>query len=709
MTTDALPSQQAVRGAVEPILSARNLVIDVPSEHGMTRLVDGVSFDVYPHEVFGLVGESGSGKSMTMLAVMGLLPDPVRLTSGEVILRGRDLTRLSFEEMRSVRGKSMSMVFQDPMTSLNPVLRIGPQIAETVRLHNRTFGREQIRARVIELLDLVGIPDPERRYQQFPNEFSGGMRQRVMIAIAMANDPDLLIADEPTTALDVTIQAQVLKVLARVREKTGAAMVLITHDLGLVAETANRVAVMYGGRLMEQAPVESIFGEPCHPYTVGLISSLPRLDRSVAELYSIPGQVPNLARRPSGCVFHPRCAMAKGRSPCSNELPALREIVPSHRSACHFAEETGRFEREAAASLLEPHGVRESRSSSDQVHPALKVEGLTKDFQIRRRKGWGHDQLRAVRDVSFSLSNGRTLGLVGESGCGKSTLGRLILRLIEPSAGAIWLKGDDISTMRPSRLRAKRKELQVVFQDPYASLDPRMTIHEVIAEPLRINGRYSAERVIELLGYVGLSPDVAMRRPPEFSGGQRQRIAIARALALGPEVMVLDEAVSALDVSIQAQVINLLKSLQRKLGLSFLFISHDLSVVHHISDDVAVMYLGKLIEFGSRDQVFANPAHPYTQALLSAIPVPDPARAKAASRIVLAGDIPNPLSPPSGCAFRTRCFKATDYCAQVEPQLIERTGPTHLSACHYATEEAAGSAVRDDRQTVGQSRISAKP
>ncbi len=402
--------------------------------------------------------------------------------------------------------------------------------------------------------------------------------------------------------------------------------------------------------------------------------------------------------------------MANGRSVCNTELPALREIGPSHRSACHFAEETDRFAQQAATSLLEPQGIRDSRSAvSDQVGPALKVDGLTKDFQIRRRKGWGHDQLKAVRDVSFSLPKGRTLGLVGESGCGKSTLGRLILRLIEPTAGAIWLKGDDISTMRPSRLRAKRKELQVVFQDPYASLDPRMTIHEVIAEPLRINGRYSVERVIELLGYVGLSPDVATRRPPEFSGGQRQRIAIARALALGPEVMVLDEAVSALDVSIQAQVINLLKSLQSRFGLSFLFISHDLSVVHHISDDVAVMYLGKLIEFGSRDQVFARPAHPYTQALLSAIPVPDPSRANAASRIVLAGDIANPLAPPSGCAFRTRCFKATDYCAQVEPQLVERTGPAHLSACHYAAEGTARSPVREDRHAVGQPKIAAKP
>jgi peptide/nickel transport system ATP-binding protein len=673
----------------EPILSVRNLVIEVASEHGVTRLVDGATFDVFPHEVFGLVGESGSGKSMTMLAVMGLLPSPVRQASGEVILRGRSLTNLSFEQMRKIRGKSMSMVFQDPMTSLNPVLRVGRQIAETVRLHNPQMSKAEVYARVIELLNLVNIPDPERRFQQYPNEFSGGMRQRVMIAIAMANDPDLLIADEPTTALDVTIQAQVMKVLASVRAKTGAAMVLITHDLGLVAETANRVAVMYGGRIMERAPVDPVFGEPRHPYTVGLIASLPRLDRNVAELFSIPGQVPNLANRPTGCVFHPRCALSSGRAPCREELPEFREVGPGHRTACHYAEEVPDWSRKAAATLAaeEGHDRNVVRKTSGAEVPVLRVEQLSKDFAIRRRKGWGHDQLKAVRDVSLSLGRGRTLGLVGESGCGKSTLGRLILRLIDPSDGEIWLKDVDVTTMRPLLLRPKRKELQVVFQDPYASLDPRMTVHEVIAEPLRINGRYDAARISELLRHVGLSPEVAQRRPPEFSGGQRQRIAIARALALGPEIMILDEAVSALDVSIQAQVINLLKSLQREFGLSYLFISHDLSVVHHISDDVAVMYLGKLIEFGSCEQVFASPAHPYTQALLSAIPVPDPARARANQRIVLSGDIPNPLAPPSGCAFRTRCFKATERCAREEPSLIERTGPAHLSACHYADEE----------------------
>jgi peptide/nickel transport system ATP-binding protein len=513
------------------------------------------------------------------------------------------------------------------------------------------------------------------------------MRQRAMIAIAMANDPEMLIADEPTTALDVTIQAQVLDVLARIRARTGAAMVLITHDLGLVAESADRVAVMYGGRMMERAGVGATFSEPRHPYTVGLISSLPRLDRSVTTLYSIPGQVPNLAKRPPGCVFHPRCGLSNDRVACREQIPAFRDVGPHHQVACHFAEETVQWARAIARPPAAADAALALRP--DKASPALEVAGLRKDFHIRRHRGWGRDTLSAVRDVSFVLTSGRTLGLVGESGCGKSTLGRLILRLIDSSGGVIRLKDDDITTMRPARLRPKRSELQVVFQDPYASLDPRMTVHEVIAEPLRINRRYDRKRIEELLVAVGLSAEHAQRRPPEFSGGQRQRIAIARALALGPDIMILDEAVSALDVSIQAQVINLLKDLQSKLGLSYLFISHDLSVVHHISDDVAVMYLGKLVEVGSRDQVFHSPAHPYTQALLSAIPLPDPVRARAGTRIVLSGDIPNPLAPPSGCAFRTRCFKATDDCALVEPVLSERTGSGHLSACHFASPAGA--------------------
>jgi peptide/nickel transport system ATP-binding protein len=684
----AIIGKRAIAEASTPILSVRDLVIEVPSAQGTTRLVDGASFDVHPHEVFGIVGESGSGKSMTMLAVMGLLPHPVFLASGEVLLRGERLTNFTFEQMRRVRGRKMSMIFQDPMTSLNPVLRVGTQIAEVIWLHNRLMTKAQVRERVIELLDLVGIPDPRRRSSQFPNEFSGGMRQRAMIAIAIANEPDLLIADEPTTALDVTIQAQVMNLLASVRERKTAAMVLITHDLGLVAEVADRVAVMYGGRMMEQSPAATTFSEPLHPYTLGLIASLPRIDRDLGELYSIPGQIPELSKRPSGCVFHPRCGLFDGRAPCRQTIPAFRPLAPEHMVACHFAEEMPAWARREALKLDAAQRRLVTRTGAVGVtpQPALKVDRLSKDFRVRRSRGWGVDRLPAVSDVSFALQKGRTLGLVGESGCGKSTLGRLILRLLEPSAGVVWLRGDNISNMHPRLLRDKRRELQVVFQNPYASLDPRMTIYEIIAEPLRINGRYKPERIRELLRQVGLSQEVAKRRPPEFSGGQRQRIAIARALALGPEVMILDEAVSALDVSIQAQVINLLKSLQKELGLTYLFISHDLSVVRHISDEVAVMYLGRFVEYGTREQVFSAPAHPYTRALLSAVPQPNPARARHESRLILSGDLPNPTSPPSGCPFRTRCFMATSRCAEEVPELAPRTALTHLTACHFATD-----------------------
>jgi peptide/nickel transport system ATP-binding protein len=671
--------------AIDPdvILSVRNLSIEVPKASGNVRLVDDVSFDVRQNEVFGIVGESGSGKSLTMLAVLGLLSHPLKIVSGSIRLRGQELTDLTFEQMRKIRGKTMSIVFQDPMTTLNPVLRVGAQIGEAVRLHNPKLNQQQIRDRVIELLSLVGIPNPQQRYRQYPNEFSGGMRQRVVIAIAMANEPDLLIADEPTTALDVTIQAQVMRVLAEVRQRTKAAMVLITHDLGLVAETADRMAVMYGGRMMESAPAGSLFSDPAHPYTAGLITSLPRVDREVGELYSIPGFVPDPANKPRGCVFHPRCAMSNGRAQCRDDKPQLAPRGTHRAVACHFSDETPAWR--AAQERLMEQSVDHKRmlDATETLEPILKVSGLTKEFQVGFKFLRGSQSLKALRDISFELPRGRTLGLVGESGCGKSTLARVLLRLFEASGGNVILNGEPFMTMTGTKLRTKRRDLQVVFQDPYSSLDPRMTIHEVIAEPLRIHGRYDPNRVDELLAHVGLTPDAGKRRPPEFSGGQRQRVAIARALALNPDVLILDEAVSALDVSIQAQIINLLRNLQNDLGLTYLFISHDLSVVRHISDEVAVMYLGRIIEHGPVRRVFEHPAHPYTQALLSSIPRPDASGKQTHSRIILSGDLPNPLSPPSGCTFRTRCFRAVEECARIEPELKARTAEDHLSACLF--------------------------
>ena len=666
-----------------PILSVRDLVVEVPTGERCTRLLDRVSFDVYPHEVLGIVGESGSGKSMTMLAVMGLLPSPIRMVGGQVQLFGEDIAGLSFDRMRAIRGRRISMIFQDPMTSLNPVLRIANQIGEAIALHQSDMPSSRIRSRIVDLLELVGIPDAARRANQFPHEFSGGMRQRAMIAMAIANDPALLIADEPTTALDVTIQAQVMEVLAHARARTGAAMILITHDLGLVADSANRVAVMYGGRIVEESTVEKVFPNSRHPYTAGLLASLPRIDRRRAELYSIPGQVSDLRKQPSGCTFHPRCGLGGERKTCIETLPELIATGDNHRVACHFWQETAAWaQREAEDNRSQIVAPIRAHVAKDAPF-TLKVDNLHKTFKIRRSRGFGSDRLSAVGGVSFELKQGQTLGLVGESGCGKSTLGRVILGLHDATYGSVILKGRNISGMKPRTLRLLRRHMQVVFQDPYASLDPRLTAGEIIAEPLRINRMYRPERVIELLREVGLGPESALRQPSEFSGGQRQRIAIARALALNPDLMVLDEAVSALDVSIQAQVINLLKKLQEKLGLAYLFISHDLSVVRHISDHVAVMYLGKIVEIGEREQIFDAPSHPYTQALLSAIPHPDPG-GSGGQRIILKGDLPNPLKPPSGCAFRSRCFKAQAICASEEPRLVRPAATDHPTACHFA-------------------------
>lgn len=677
MTPLAMPADQ-------PLLSVRDLVVEAHSPHGPIRLLDGVSFDVAANEALGIVGESGSGKSITMLAVMGLLPPGLRIVRGEIWLRGRNITSLSFNEMRTIRGREMAMIFQDPMTSLNPVRRIGSQIEEAIRIHNPSMARSAVRDRAVELLALVGIPDAPRRATQYPNEFSGGMRQRAMIAMAISNDPDLLIADEPTTALDVTIQAQVMQVLANVRERTNAAMILITHDLGLVAETTRRIAVMYGGRIAEMSGIEAVFDDTKHPYTAGLLASLPSVTRQREKLYSIPGHVPDMRRRPSGCVFHPRCGMSNNRESCRTTVPELRPAGATHMAACHFADETGNWAKKTDQAL--PVATR-SAARIKEGSETLIVDHVRKEFSIRRAKGWGTDKLVAVNDVSIEIKEGETLGLVGESGCGKSTLGRVVLNLHPATSGSIMLRGKNLLNLSARQFRAVRKEMQVVFQDPYASLDPRMSIAEIIAEPLRINGIYDAARVTELLNQVGLSPEAASRKPSEFSGGQRQRIAIARALALRPNLLILDEAVSALDVSIQAQIVNLLQDLQKELGLSYLFISHDLSVVRHISDRVAVMYLGQIVETGTRDQVFDAPAHPYTQALLSAIPSPSAARA-GKKRIILKGDLPNPLKPPSGCVFRTRCFKAQDICAQLNPELLPRTGPGHLSACHFAGQPA---------------------
>jgi peptide/nickel transport system ATP-binding protein len=691
-----------VSGPLAPaLLEATGLSVTFPTRDGDVRAVRDLSFTLERGETIGIVGESGSGKSTVALGVLGLLPKYARVT-GSVRLMGRELVGLREEEMAKIRSSTIAYIPQDPLTSLNPAFTVGYQVAETIWTR-KSATKEEARGRAIELLEIVGIPKAADRADDYPHQFSGGMRQRVVIAIAMANDPDVMIADEPTTALDVTIQAQVLEALRAAKNETQASLILITHDLGVVAGMADRVMVMYAGKPVETAPVDAIFYESRMPYTLGLLGSLPRMDTgSRAPLRPIPGSPPSLLNLPPACPFAPRCPIAYQR--CLTEEPALTGVGPDHATACHRSAEltpgdTGLFapswaDTESAGS----DGALVSTEVSgdgDRPQPAaangalIEVHDLVKHFPIRGGRLIRHQiaEAQAVSGVSFDLVEGETLGLVGESGCGKTTTARTVLQLLPATSGSVRYQGTELTGQSRRQLRPMRQHLQVVFQDPYASLDPRMPVGEIVAEPLRVHGRWDRktgpERVDRLFELVGLNPEHRNRFPHEFSGGQRQRVGVARALALDPKVLVLDEPVSALDVSIQAGIVNLLEELQDRLGLAYLFIAHDLSVVRHICDRVAVMYLGKIVEIGTGAQVYETPSHPYTQALLSAVPVPDPVVERQRRRILLSGDVPSAIMPPSGCRFRTRCWKAQEICAQEEPTLTER-GQGHPVACHFA-------------------------
>jgi peptide/nickel transport system ATP-binding protein len=652
------------------LLSVANLKVRFETSHGPIHAVDGLSYEVGRGEIVALVGESGSGKSVSALAVLRLLPRRKTIISGQIRFEGRDLLVLPEGEMRPVRGRAIAMIFQEPMASLNPVLSIGMQLTEPLKVH-LGLSDAAARARALDLVAQVGVTDPERRLDQYPHQLSGGMRQRVMIAMALSCEPRLIIADEPTTALDVTIQAQILDLLRESSRRLGIALVIITHNLGIVARYADRVNVMYAARLMEEAQADRIFATPRHFYTLGLLRSIPRLDEDRrTELATIEGLPPDLRDPPKGCRFAPRCG---ARIAACDDAERMVEVAAGHHSACIRASAVT-VTREAPA----PAAARRPRAGDA---PVLAVTGLAKHFPIAAAA-----TVRAVDGVTLAIRRGETLGLVGESGCGKSTVGRLILGLDTPTAGRILIGGSEVTSRALRDFRGFRHKSQMVFQDPMSSLNPRMTIGRFIAEPLLVHRmapsrRAARERVAELLGQVGLFPYMADRYPHELSGGQRQRAGIARALAMEPSLIVCDEPVSALDVSIQAQVINLLEKLQDRHALSLLFISHDLAVVRHIADQVAVMYLGKIVERAGCDAIYGEPRHPYTRALLDAVPVPDPAAERGREKRRLAGEIPSPFDPPSGCVFRTRCPIASERCAHEVPELRE-VASGHFAACH---------------------------
>ncbi|MFL4904488.1 dipeptide ABC transporter ATP-binding protein [Streptomyces sp. MMS24-I2-30] len=685
-----------------PVLSVRDLTISFPSETGPVQAVRGVSFDVLPGRTLGIVGESGSGKSATAMGVMGLLPDAARV-SGRVLLGGRDLVGLNDRQLSAVRGNDIGMVFQDPLSALTPIFSVGRLLSDALRVH-QDLTKQAAWNRALELLDLVGIPEPQRRARSFPHEFSGGMRQRVVIALAMANSPKVIVADEPTTALDVTVQAQILGVLRTAQAETGAGVVLITHDLGVVAGYADDVAVMYAGRIVEQAGVHELFEHPAMPYTVGLLGAVPRPDaRADRPLVPIGGEPPSLVGLPAGCPFADRCPAAVDR--CRTQEPALVPVPGHGEVACLRADEIadGRLAADsifpAAADTSFPAAADAGEHGRDTGSPGevvLRVSGLAKTFPVtqgaflKRRVG----TLHAVSDVGFELRAGQTLGLVGESGSGKTTTLLEIMRLKEPESGRIEVAGTDVAAPgSPERARELRRAVQIVMQDPMGSLDPRLPVFHLLAEPLQAIGSDRPEiraRVAELLDLVGLDASVADRFPAALSGGQRQRVGIARALATGPRIVVLDEPVSALDVSVQAGVVNVLKKLQRELGLAYLIVAHDLAVMRHVSDRIAVMYLGHIVETGPTEDLFTDPRHPYTEALLSAIPVPDPGLERSREHIVLEGEQPSAARLPQGCVFVDRCplYRLLDdglrqRCRTERPVLgPAASGSGHRHACH---------------------------
>ena len=667
-----------------PLLQIKDLHTDIEIRSGVVRALSGVDLHVNPGETLGIVGESGSGKTMTALSLMGLLPQGGKVSSGSIILDGQDLTQLPLKEKRKLRGTKAGMIFQDPLTSLNPTMKIGLQVCEPLRVHEGLSKREALE-RAVEILKRVGMPRPEVVINNYPHQLSGGMRQRVMIAMALVCKPRILIADEPTTALDVTTQMQILDLIDELRDEYKMGVILITHDLGVVAGHTDRVAVMYAGRIVETAPTKTLFTEPKHRYTSSLMAALP--ERALAagtKLFSIPGAPPSLTNLPVGCRFAARCLWATDE--CRAGYPDLSGDE-THTFSCFHPVQEGDESPAVLQGKLDSNKTDGAAADVPQIshETLLDVKEASREYEsagsgfFKREKG----VVSAVDRVSITVKKGETYGLVGESGCGKSTVGRLIAGLEPPSGGAIELDGRDLATLKGRDAVRIHRDVQMMFQDSYAAMDPRMRIDQILAEPMSIqktgNARQIAERIMEILEQVGLTEEILDRYPHEFSGGQLQRIGFARSLTLAPDLIVADEPVSALDVSVQAQVLNLMKDLQQELGLSYLFISHDLAVVQYMADRIGVMYLGRIVEEGPASEVVKNPKHPYTKALIDSIPVPDPEFKHDENAIKLTGEPPSAINPPEGCRFRPRCPFAGEEC-KVQPML---TDETHRVACHH--------------------------
>lgn len=667
----------------ENLLEIKNLKVEYRTDDALVYAINDVSFNLRHGETLGLVGETGAGKTTLALSIMKLLPSKVGfITRGSIMFDGADIVSFHEHKMRQLRGNAVSMIFQDPMTSLNPIFTVGVQIGEVLNVHHKGWSKKEVEKKVDEMLALVGIP-PERK-TEYPHQFSGGMKQRVVIAIALACQPELLLADEPTTALDVTIQAQVLALMEDLKKKLNTSMILITHDLGVVAETCDRVAIMYAGEIMEMGTLEDIFDSNRihHPYTTGLFGAIPDLTKSAKRLLPIDGLMPDPTIKQKGCPFYERCKQR--RCICEEQKP-VETFFKTHMIRCHV-EHYENMASEIRESAFIPVNTLDVEHYENMAL-AIKEEGLstplieTKKLQkyFKTSSGWLH----AVEDINIKIDKGKTLGVVGESGCGKSTLGRTILRLLEPTDGEVYYNGDNILKYNVTKMRKMRQKMQIIFQDPYASLNPRMTVSEIIAEPIKVcktitDKKEMDEKISELMKTVGLSERLVNSYPHELDGGRRQRIGVARALAVDPEFIVCDEPVSALDVSIQAQILNLLMDLQDMRKLTYIFITHDLSVVKHISDNIMVMYLGQCVEKTSSKELFRHPIHPYTKALLNAIPIPS-IESRNKKRIIIQGEVTSPINPKPGCRFAARCPYASKEC--MEPLSLREVSLNHFVAC----------------------------